>query len=55
MAATLLTPQALGLAPKRRLALSSVAPVASGYERSLRSREACFSLPAGVICSKGDR
>jgi hypothetical protein len=55
MAAPFLTSQALGLAAKRRLAVSSVAPVASGYDRSLRPCEARFSRPAGVICSEGGR
>jgi hypothetical protein len=34
----------LPAAAKRRTAMSSVAPVASGYERSLRPCSACFSL-----------
>ena len=33
-------------AAKRRLASSSVAPVAAGYERSLRPSLACFSRPS---------
>ena len=32
-----------------------VAPIASGYERSLRPSLACFSRPAATICEKGDR
>jgi hypothetical protein len=46
MAAPFLTPQAPRVAAKGRIAVSSVAPVASGYERSLR--------PRGVACSEGD-
>jgi hypothetical protein len=42
-------------AAKHRLAASSVAPVASGYERSLRPCETRFSRAASTICSKGDR
>ena len=41
-------------AAKQRLAASSVAPVASGYERSLRPCEACFSRPGTTIDSRGD-
>jgi hypothetical protein len=41
-------------AAKLRLAASSVAPVASSYERSLRPREACFSRPGTTIDSRGD-
>src|SRR2546426_7120871 len=37
-------PRTFGRAAKRRHASSSVAPVASGYERSLRPSLACFSL-----------
>jgi hypothetical protein len=40
---------------KLRLAASSVAPVASGYEHSLRPREACFSPSVNAACSSGDR
>jgi len=40
---------------KRRLAASSVAPVASGYERSLRPCDARFSRAVRAICSFGDR
>jgi hypothetical protein len=40
---------------KRLLAASSVAPVASGYERSLRSCEDRFSRPVNAICSEGSR
>jgi hypothetical protein len=55
MATALFTSRALGAAAKRRLAASSVAPVASGYERSLRPCEARFSLPEDAACSKDDR
>jgi hypothetical protein len=55
MAAPTLTFHGRGGAAKRRLAVSSVAPVAFGYERSLRSCEARFSRPATVACSGGDR
>jgi hypothetical protein len=41
-------------AAKLRLAASSVAPVACGYERSLRPCEACFSRPGTTIDSRGD-
>jgi hypothetical protein len=40
---------------ERRHPSSSVAPVASGDERSLRPRLACFSRPEGTTCSGGDR
>jgi len=36
-------------AAKLRQAASSVAPVASGYERSLRPTLACFSRPEDTI------
>jgi len=42
-------------AAKRRHASSSVAPVASSYERSLRPGLTCFSRPESTICSEGDR
>jgi hypothetical protein len=42
-------------AAKLRLAASSVAPVASGYERSLRPCEAGFSRLASTACTRGDR
>jgi len=54
MAATFHPSRTLGTAAKRRLAASSVAPVASGYERSLRACEARFSRPESTICLKGD-
>jgi hypothetical protein len=41
-------------AAKLRLAASSGAPVACGYERSLRPGEACFSRPGTTIDSRGD-
>jgi hypothetical protein len=41
-------------AAKLRQAASSVAPVASGYERSLRPCLACFSRPESTIYPKGD-
>jgi hypothetical protein len=45
----------LGTAAKLRLAASSLATVASGYERSLRRCGACFSRPESAICADGDR
>ena len=42
-------------AAKRRHASSSVAPVASGYEHSLRPSLACFSPSEAPPCTKGDR
>ena len=42
-------------AAKLRLAASSVAPVASGYERSLRPCEPGFSRPEGTIHTEGNR
>jgi hypothetical protein len=53
MAAPSLTAQARRAAAKYRLAASSVAPVGSGYERSLRPGESRFSWAASLICSKG--
>jgi len=38
-----------------RLGASSVAPVASGYERSLRPSEAGVSRPGVTACTGGDR
>ncbi len=55
MATTFLASRTPGLAAKRRLAVSSVAPVASGYDRALRPGEARFSPPGSTICSGGDR
>jgi hypothetical protein len=54
MTASLLAPRTLLRAAKRRHASSSVAPVAFGYERSLRPSLACFSRPEGTICKEGD-
>ena len=42
-------------AAMRRHASSSVASVASGYERSLRPSLACISRQAATICNEGDR
>ena len=42
-------------AANRRLAASSVAPVASGYERSLRPCETWFSRRQSTSPAKGDR
>jgi len=42
-------------AAKLALAASSVAPVASGYERSLRPCQSGFSRLAGTSPTKGDR
>ena len=39
----------------RRQGASSVAPVASGYERSLRPSQAWFSRPQSTRATKGDR
>jgi hypothetical protein len=55
MVLTSLTSRALDAAAKRRSASSSVAPVASGYERSLRPSGACFSRPLHTICKGGQR
>jgi hypothetical protein len=54
-AVALLTTRNRWCAAKRRQPSSSVAPVAAGYERSLRPSLACFSRPAVTICEKGDR
>ena len=55
MAAPFLASRTSRPAANGRLAASSVAPVASGYERSLRPCDATFSRPESTICSKGDR
>ena len=55
MAIPFLAPRTPQTAAKRRLAVSSVAPVASGYERSLRPCEARFSRLESTICSGGNR
>jgi hypothetical protein len=54
MTAPLRTSRARRRAVNRRHAASSVAPVASGYERSLRPCLAWFSRPADTICAEGD-
>jgi hypothetical protein len=54
MTASFLTSRIPRGAAMRRLAVSSVAPVASGYERSLRPGEARISRPANAVCSEGD-
>ena len=41
-------------AAKRRLAASSVAPVASGYERSLPPSDARFSRPENALYSESN-
>ena len=45
----------LGTAAKRRLAASSVAPVASGYEHSLRPYDAGVSRLASTMPTRGGR
>jgi hypothetical protein len=58
MAAPFLTAQIRRLAAKHRLAVSSVASVASGYELScvfLNADAYRFSRPANVICADCDR
>jgi hypothetical protein len=52
MTALLLTSRGLVLAAKRRHASSSVAPVASRYERSLRPSLTCFSRPETTVCKE---
>jgi hypothetical protein len=54
MATTYPTSHAPAVAAKQRLAVSSVAPVASGYERSLRPCEARFSPSQDAIHEAGD-
>jgi hypothetical protein len=54
MAAPFLTSRILRAAAKHRLAMSSVANVASGYARSLRPCEARFSPSQHATCSEGD-
>jgi hypothetical protein len=49
----ILTSRTLATAAKLRHASSSVASVASGYERSLRPCLASFSRPESTICSDG--
>jgi hypothetical protein len=55
MALTSLAYRGRCAAAKRRIAASSVAPVASGYERSLRPSEMGVSRLAGTFCTGGDR
>ena len=55
MAASVVTSRGRRRAAMLRHASSSVAPVASGYERSLRPSLACISRPAATICNEGDR
>jgi hypothetical protein len=55
MAAPLAAARTRDAAAKLRLAASSVAPVACGYERSLRPCESRFSPAASTICVEGDR
>jgi len=43
------------LAAKRRHAASSVARVATGYERDLRPCLACFSRPGTTIHTEGEQ
>jgi len=53
MTAALAASRTLQRAAKRRHASSSVAPVASGYEHSLRPSLACFSRLEDTICDEG--
>ncbi len=68
MATPVLTSRVLAAAATRRLAASSVEPVASGYERGwagtesepelaerVSARDACVSLSQNAISSDGDR
>ena len=55
MALTSATSRGRSTAATRRHASSSVAPVASSYERSLRPSLACVSPPATTICNGGQR
>jgi hypothetical protein len=55
MAAPIRLPRTREGAVKLALAASSVAPVASGYERSLRPCETGFSRLASTIQPDGDR
>ena len=54
-AATFRVSRTLRGAANLRLGASSVAPVASGYERSLRPSQAWFSRPQSTRATKGDR
>jgi hypothetical protein len=53
--AAFLASRALPAAATRRVAASSVAPVASGYERSVRPCPARVSQVQGTTYSGGDR
>jgi hypothetical protein len=55
MAAPFRVSRTLHGAAKRPLAASSVAPVASGYERSLRPCQSGFSRLESTSPTKGDR
>ncbi len=55
MAAPSVPAFALRRAANARVAASSVAPVASGYERSLRPCETGVSRLAGTSPTRGDR
>jgi hypothetical protein len=55
LATTLRVPRTRRGAANLALAASSLAPVASGYDRSLRPCEAGFSRPSGTPATKGDR
>jgi hypothetical protein len=54
MTVSFLTSRIPRRAAKRRLAVSPVAPVASGYECSLRPCEARISRPLDALCAEGD-
>jgi hypothetical protein len=52
MAATIDAAHTLRVAAKLRAPASSAAPVACGYERSLRPCIACLSRAEGAICAE---
>ncbi len=54
MAVSLITPRTRQGAATLRLAASSVAPVASSYERALRPCDAGVSRLARTICEESD-
>ena len=54
MAAPFLTLRIPEASANRRVASFSVAPVAFGYERSLRPSDAWFSTSLNAVCSEGD-
>jgi hypothetical protein len=54
MAAPFLTLRIPEASANLRVTSSSVAPVASGYERSLRPSDARFSTSLNAACSEGD-